>query len=131
MQRILAVAAPVVACSLATAQNAVTYPACQNVAISQTDMDICADAGMKQADADLNAVYQKLLITRSSDTLATAKLKAFERAWITYRNAYLEAAYPSKHKRVEYGSMYPMEYAQVRTKLTREQIQILNALADM
>jgi uncharacterized protein YecT (DUF1311 family) len=49
---------------------------------------------------------------------AVAKIKAAERAWITYRDAYMDATYPAKDKQAEYGPIYPMEANLLRAKLT-------------
>jgi uncharacterized protein YecT (DUF1311 family) len=56
------------------------------------------------------------------------KLKAAERVWIAYRDAYIDATYPAEDKATEYGSIYPLDVNLLRAKLTRRQVA---ALEDM
>ncbi|MFY9728991.1 MAG: lysozyme inhibitor LprI family protein [Candidatus Acidiferrales bacterium] len=69
-----------------------------------------------------------MLTKVESQPEAVAKIKAAERAWVAYRDAYIEATYPAKDKATEYGSMYPLEVALLRAKLTQRQV---SALEDM
>ena len=48
--------------------------------------------------------YIALLERVTSQPEALAKIKAAKRAWIAYRNAYIEATYPAEEKATEYGS---------------------------
>ena len=77
----------------------------------------------------MNKVYQQLIAKAASDPDAVAKVKAAERAWVAYRDAYLEAMYPAKDKRLEYGSIYPMDFALLRAKLTQQHIADLQELS--
>jgi len=88
----------------------------------------CAGDEAARVDAELNAVYHKLLAASSKDADAVAKIKAMQRAWVAYRDAYLEAMYPAQNKQMEYGSIYPMDAALLTAKLARQQI---NALKDL
>ncbi|MGB9407358.1 MAG: lysozyme inhibitor LprI family protein [Terracidiphilus sp.] len=94
----------------------------------QMSMNSCADAEYKRADSEMNGVYQQLLSVAEKIPVATAKIKAAERAWILYRDAYMEALYPAEDKQLAYGSIYPMEYAEFRTALTREHTTALREL---
>jgi uncharacterized protein YecT (DUF1311 family) len=95
---------------------------------TQSELNACAAGEFKRADAELNRVYQQLLKTVESDKLATTKIKWAEKTWIVYRGAYLDAMYPEEDKQANYGSMYPMEYAELMTKLTQEQTAALKEL---
>ena len=64
----------------------------------------------------------------TSEPEAVAKIKAAERAWIAYRDAYTDAMYPAKDKQTEYGSTYPMEVDLLRAKLTQRQVTALKEL---
>jgi uncharacterized protein YecT (DUF1311 family) len=64
----------------------------------------------------------------TSQPEALAKIKAAERAWIAYRDAYIKATYPAKDKGIEYGSIYPLEVTLLRARLTQRQV---TALEDM
>jgi uncharacterized protein YecT (DUF1311 family) len=91
-------------------------------------MTACAGAEAKRVDAKLNSTYRALLARVASQPEAVAKIKAAERAWVAYRDAYVEASYPAKNKAIEYGSIYPLDVALLRAKLTQRQV---TALEDM
>jgi len=91
-------------------------------------MNACANQEAARADADLNDVYRKLLSKAANQPEAMAKIRAAERAWLNYRDAYIDAMYPAKDKQAEYGSVYPMEVDLLRAKLTVQQIAALRAL---
>src|SRR5579872_2389576 len=92
----------------ALAQDSAQYRACNDKAKTQGEMNACASEDVGRAEAELNSVYRKLLVRAASQPEAVAKIKASESAWITYRDAYIEASYPAKDKQTEYGSVYPM-----------------------
>jgi uncharacterized protein YecT (DUF1311 family) len=91
-------------------------------------LNSCASDEAKRVDIELNNVYRKLLETLSDDHNAVTKTKAAQRAWVTYREAYIEAMYPDEDKQAAYGTIYPMEVNLLRARLTREQITALQAL---
>ena len=91
-------------------------------------MNACASEEAARVDAELNAVYRKLLLKAASQPEAVAKIKASERAWITFRDAYMDAMYPAKDKQTEYGSVYPMEADLLKAKLTRQQVGALEEM---
>jgi uncharacterized protein YecT (DUF1311 family) len=93
---------------------------CWKTAMAQSEMNHCADEDAKAADAELNHVYQDLLSKTKGDANATRKLHDPQGAWITFRDAQLEALYPAQDKQREYGSIYPMCYATVVTAMTKE-----------
>ncbi|HUZ45951.1 MAG TPA: lysozyme inhibitor LprI family protein [Terriglobia bacterium] len=112
----------------ALAQDSAQYHACNDKAKTQGEMNACASEEAARVDAELNAVYRKLLLKAASQTEAVAKIKASERAWITYRDAFMEAMYPAKDKQAEYGSIYPMEADLLKAKLTRQQVAALEGM---
>ena len=95
---------------------------------AQMEMNECASQESARVDAKLNHVYSQLLANAGSDENAVAKIKAAERAWIAYRDAYIEAMYPTPDKQAEYGSIYPMDVALLTTKLTQQHIADLQGL---
>jgi uncharacterized protein YecT (DUF1311 family) len=111
------------------AQNSPQYLACGKAANTQVEMNQCATDEAKLNDANLDRVYTKLLSVVSGNPEVAAKVKAVQRAWLLYRDAYLAAMYPAKDKQAEYGSIYPMEAALVRAELTQRQIEELADLA--
>lgn len=109
-------------------QDSPQWKACNAKAQTQMDMNACAGAEADRVDAKLNALYRQLLAKAGSDQNAMAKIKASERAWIAYRDSYIEATYPAQDKQVEYGSMYGMDVALVRAKLTQQHLADLQEL---
>ncbi len=91
-------------------------------------MNACASDEAARADKQLNDVYRTLL-QKTTDKTAATKIKVAERAWITYRDAYIDAMYPAENKQAEYGSVYPMEIDLLRAKLIRIQIAALQDLS--
>ncbi len=110
------------------AQDSAEYRACSDKANTQAEMTACAGAEAKRVDTMLDSTYRALLAKVESQPEAVVKIKAAERAWVAYRDAYIEAAYPAKDKVTEYGSIYPLDAALLRAKLTQRQI---TALEDM
>jgi uncharacterized protein YecT (DUF1311 family) len=104
------------------AQNSAEYRACSDKANTQSEMTACASDEAARVDAKLNATYRALLAKVASQPEALAKIKAAQRAWIAYRDAYIEATYPAKDKATEYGSIYPLEVTLLRAKLTQRQV---------
>jgi uncharacterized protein YecT (DUF1311 family) len=82
-------------------------------------MNACASDEATRVAGELSEVYRKLLSQAASQEGADAKIKAAERAWISYRDAYMDAMYPAKNKQAEYGSIYPMEADLLLAKLTQ------------
>lgn len=127
--RCLAVAAVFLIGALpAIAQGSAQYRACNDKAKSQDDMNACASEEAARVDAELKVVYSKLLLKAAIQPEAVAKIKASERAWIAYRDAYMEAMYPAKDKQAEYGSVYPMEADRLKAELTRQHVASVEAM---
>ena len=112
----------------AFAQYSREYSTCSDAAKTQMEMNACAGAEAVRADKQLNDVYAQVRAIAAKMPEAAAKVKIAERAWITFRDAYIEATYPAKDKQTEYGSMYALDVALLRAKLTRQQISALQDL---
>jgi len=112
----------------AGAQDSAQYRACNATAKTQPDMNACAGKEAERVDAELYRVYGELLAKAAAEPQALAKIKAAEKAWIAYRDAYMDAMYPAKDKAIEYGSEYPMEAELLRAKLTQRQVTALREL---
>jgi uncharacterized protein YecT (DUF1311 family) len=107
---------------LSFSQDSEQYRACNKTAKAQPEMNECANQEAARVDAKLNKVYGQLLSKAANDPNDVAKIKAAERAWIAYRDAYIEAMYPAADKQAEYGSIYPMDVALLTVKLTQQHI---------
>jgi uncharacterized protein YecT (DUF1311 family) len=101
---------------------------CMDGANTQAAMNRCAGAEATRLNAELNSIYQQLLEAAKGDPLAIAKIKDAEQAWITYRNAYMEALFPAEDKQHNYGSMYPMNADLALADLTRAQVGALKTM---
>jgi uncharacterized protein YecT (DUF1311 family) len=109
-------------------QESAQFRDCMKKASDQTSMNSCEDAEFRRADSELNGVYQLLLSKATQIPSATVKIKAAERAWILYRDAYMEALFPADDKQGAYGTRYPMDFAAFKTGLTREHAKALREL---
>ena len=98
--------------------------------MAQSEMNRCADLDARDVEADLNHVYQDLLVKLKGDENATNKLRTAQRAWLAFREAHLQELYPAEDKQREYGSIYPMCYAQVATAMTKERTTQLRRMLD-
>ncbi len=108
-----------------------TEAECAN-AMSQMEMTACAGQRFSQADAELNALYRRLIASaRASDRSPDngrvpgddrpgeeATLREAQRAWVTYRDAHCRGeGYAARG-----GSMEPMLFQECRAQLTRARI---------
>ncbi len=110
------------------AQSSPQYDLCIKNAHTQAELNQCAISEALHVDAELNSVYQNLLLKAKVVQGAQEKIKAAEDAWRLYRDAYIAAMYPVKDKQTEYGSMYPMDVDLLRASLTSEHIKDLREL---
>jgi uncharacterized protein YecT (DUF1311 family) len=67
---------------------------CWDTAMSQAALNDCARSDLRNADRELNQVYQALLKKISGDSIATENLKISEHAWLIYHDAQLKALHP-------------------------------------
>src|SRR5690348_12899053 len=110
------------------AQQSAENRACNEQAKTQTAMNVCASEEAARADKQLNDVY-RILLHKTTDVTAAEKIRVAERAWIAYRDAYIDAMYPQENKQGNSGSNDPMGAALLRAKLTRIQIAALQDLS--
>ena len=96
--------------------------------MTQVAVTKCAAEELKRAQHALNVEYAKVIHTVAGRPESLAKIRAAERAWMAYRDAYLEAKFPANAKQAEYGSIYPTEADLVLAELTRQQTIALENL---
>ncbi|WP_422373893.1 lysozyme inhibitor LprI family protein [Roseibium sp.] len=108
-------------------------PDCNN-AMTQLEMNQCANMDFQAADAELNAVYKKAMAKmRDTDSYlpddlkgAADTLREAQRAWIPYRDKACEAyGFLAKG-----GSMEPMLYSNCLTDLTNQRVKELQELVE-
>jgi uncharacterized protein YecT (DUF1311 family) len=112
----------------ASAQNSKQYLDCSHNAQPQAAMNACADQELRRVDTELNGTYRALMAKTAQQAETAAKIKSAQKAWLVFRDAYLEAMYPAAQKQTEYGSMYPMQVGLLRAKLSRQQTAALKDL---
>src|SRR5277367_4832104 len=105
------------------------YQSCSNNATTLHELTVCANEEATRVDVELNRIYKFLLSEVRNDRLAEDKIRAAQKAWLAYRDAYIEAMYPAKNKQAEYGSIFPMEVNLLEAKLARQQIEALRELS--
>jgi uncharacterized protein YecT (DUF1311 family) len=116
-------------CLPCLAQKDSQYVACNKSAKTQSQLNDCASAEAKRVDAKRNEAYAKLLSKVSQDQVAVTKVKAAEEAWISYRNAYIDAAYPAKDRTTAYGSAVTVEIDLLIAEVTQDHIKALTRLS--
>ena len=131
---LLATAALLLSTSLSVAKDSEPEVDCSN-AVTQMDMNICADRDYQEADTALNAAYKKALAaTRAMDDElkdmgenyvgAVEALKRAQRAWIGYRDGQCElAGFEARG-----GSMEPMLVSGCLADLTRKRTDELKTV---
>jgi uncharacterized protein YecT (DUF1311 family) len=109
----------------ASAQTTTLYPVadCSHLT-TQMELNQCADANNKAADAALNRLYQQVM-AQQTDAASKQSLTDAERAWIAYRDK--ECAYQAGPQQ-EGGSIWPMEMSNCLEELTAARIRELTKL---
>jgi uncharacterized protein YecT (DUF1311 family) len=100
---------------------------CLDTAMTQVEITRCMSEDVGRGEAELKDVYQKLLAAVANDPQAVAKITAAEKAWVAYRDAYIEAMWPSDNKQF-YGSIFPANQRGLRAILTRQHIEDVKEL---
>lgn len=91
---------------------------CWDTALTQLAMNECAGKELSTAQTRLDALLKKLGVGPDDPA---------QKAWENYRDTRLEAIYPRDNVR-DFGSVYAMCFAQLRTRLVKGRIRDLNAL---
>jgi uncharacterized protein YecT (DUF1311 family) len=106
-------------------------PVCD--AQSQTDINLSAANDFKKADAELNKVYNKIKVSYKTKTLFLKRLQEVQLKWMAFRDAELEALYPTDgatDKEDAYGSAYSLCRSNWLTKLTIQRTKELKRWLD-
>ena len=96
---------------------------------SQLEMNQCALEDFEKIDTELNRVWQQLLEKEQANPAYIQKLRAAQRAWISFRDAEVAAMFACEDTNPRYcwGSMYPMLYHVMLGELTEERTQRLKS----
>ncbi|HET6419598.1 MAG TPA: lysozyme inhibitor LprI family protein [Geobacteraceae bacterium] len=71
---------------------------CYDTAQTQYELNVCAASELKKADYELNRVYKEILKRYAGDRVFISRLKEAQRAWVSFRDAELEAIFPAAEK---------------------------------
>jgi len=85
-------------------------------------MNACASNELARVEAQMDDVSNTLLSKTADQPEALANIKAAQKAWLIYRDAYIALMYPAKNKQAEYGSMYPIKVSLLRATLRQNQL---------
>ena len=99
------------------------------MAQSQTQLNTTACDAVKQADAELNAVYTAILKKNAADRTFIDKLKVAQRAWVAFRDAEMGARYPEEDKSA-YGSAFNLCWCNALADLTKRRTADLKLWRD-
>ena len=86
---------------------------------SQGQLNQQADAAYRKADLELNRTYQQILREYRTQTVFLQSLKAAQQRWLQFRDAEMKARYPAANAQLEYGSFFPVCYANGLEELTK------------
>jgi uncharacterized protein YecT (DUF1311 family) len=91
---------------------------------SQTEMASESGSGLKNAETELNTVYERILVLYKEDTEFLKNLKESQDLWIKFRTMELKTKFPNREPGY-YGSVQPMCVNDYLTELTNERIKRL------
>ena len=97
---------------------------------TQSELNTIANEKYKQADNELNSIYDRIQVVYKADTTFINRLIKTQRIWIDYRSAELEMKFPAENKKLEYGSIYPMCVSSFLKELTENRIEHLKVWLD-
>ena len=96
---------------------------------TQTELNQQAGAALGAAEAELKRVFGELGAGATDDAEAREKLRRAQSAWETYRDAQLQALWPSPDP-AAYGTVHPMCVAIAKAELTRARTRELRAMLE-
>lgn len=99
---------------------------CWSHAMTQAEMDNCAQQDYKNEDAQLNQVYEAIQIKYQGNPSFLHQLRIAEGIWVKLRDAQLAMKYPPQAPGY-YGSDCQMCQWEYLTELTNDRITQLNA----
>jgi len=94
-------------------------------------MNAQSQENFEKLDAVLNKSYKDLLGRNDEDPSFAGVLKEAQRAWLKYVELHMTSVFPlaeGENPQEVYGSIYPLEYNNEKTKLYKQRIELLNAM---
>ena len=96
---------------------------------TQAEMNHEAFDLYKNADKELNEMYDEILIAYAEDEIFISNLKKAQNLWIQFRDAELSMKFPN-YPDNHFGSLLPMCKAYFLKELTEERTESLSAWLD-
>lgn len=96
---------------------------------TQAEMNLEAFDLYKNADRELNEVYDQILLAYAEDEIFISNLKKAQNLWIQFRDAELSMKFPD-YPNNHFGSMLPICRAFFLKELTEDRTKSLSALLD-
>ena len=97
---------------------------------AQAEINRCSAEEAHRVEAEMDAVYQELLAAVRDQPDATKKIKVEQKAWLAYRDAYLDAMFPAEDKQAEYGTLFVSDFDLAMADLMRQRVTALKALLE-
>ena len=101
------------------------HSSCWDTAMTQYQLDECAGSELKVAEDAMDKVYRQIQKENAADKLFLRRLEEAQQAWMVFRDAEMKALFPHAVEPGQYGSVYPMCYANWMAELTRERTRQL------
>lgn len=94
---------------------------------NQMELNQCAYDEFKEADKELNKIYNEVREKHKKDKLYLKNLKTSQKLWLKFLDTELDTIYScdEDHKRICFGSMYPLLYNGSKTELTQDRTEQL------
>ncbi|RUR12485.1 lysozyme inhibitor LprI family protein [Legionella sp. km772] len=99
------------------------------LAQTQTELNQSACKELKQADKELNQIYQQVLAYHQEDKTFINHFKDAQRKWVAFRDAYTDSMYIPEYYQ-NYGSVMPMCQCYFLEQVTKERLKQLRAWVD-
>ena len=100
----------------------------QPQAMADADEDFCVS--YKKSDAQLNKLYQKILVEYRKDKLFISKFRIAQRTWVAFRNAHVQEIFPEPDLVRAYGTINLPCRCEAMNELTQTRIQQLKKWVD-
>jgi uncharacterized protein YecT (DUF1311 family) len=95
---------------------------------SQAEMNVDANRELRAAEDEMSAVLESLTKKAAGHPDALATLRRAQSAWVAFRDAQIDALWPSKTPQSTYGTVHPMCVAMERAGLTKQRIAELRVM---
>ncbi|CAA6823885.1 MAG: Unknown protein [uncultured Sulfurovum sp.] len=98
---------------------------CLEKALTQKEMNNCANINFKEVDAELNRVYYAIQQKYIKNKAFLKNLKEAQRLWIKLRDADFSMQFPHSKEAGYYGSIFPLCADDYKAELTLKRIEFL------